>query len=72
MPSRVSQDKCGDLEWPVQVQRLVWLPGGIVAVCANWDTKEGGGAPYLLLYPRHHLDNASLLAKAQLPQVGRT
>ncbi|GAB4817477.1 hypothetical protein N2152v2_004523 [Parachlorella kessleri] len=56
-------------ERQLRVQRLVWLPGGIVAVCAHWDTKEGGGSPYLLLYPRHHLDNASLLARAQLPQM---
>lgn len=65
-PSRPPSPAC-----TLQVQRLVWLPGGVIAACAHVDSKEAGGAAQLLLYPRHHLDTASLMARAPLHQVSR-
>lgn len=57
---------------PNQVHGLMWLPGGVIAVVAH---VEGAGrgqeaaSPQLLLYPHHHLDSASLLARMPLQQV---
>ena len=55
-----------------QVHGLMWLAGGVIAAVAH---VEGAGrgqeaaSPQLLLYPQHHLDSASLLARMPLQQV---
>lgn len=67
----------GDIsqERQIRVQALVWLPR-VIVVCAHVDGVAGGGggpaehtAAQLLLYPRYHLDNSSLLARYPLAQA---
>jgi hypothetical protein len=50
------------------MQHLMWLPR-IVLACVSQPSSTAAGSAELLLYPRYHLDNASLLARYQLPQV---
>ncbi len=52
----------------VYVQHLMWLPR-IVLACVSQASSKAAGSSELLLYPRYHLDNASLLAQYHLPQV---
>ena len=46
----------------------MWLPR-IILACVSQPSFTAAGSAELLLYPRYHLDNASLLARYQLPQV---
>ena len=50
------------------MQHLMWLPR-IVLACVSQASSKAAGSSELLLYPRYHLDNASLLAQYHLPQV---
>lgn len=51
------------------MQHLMWLPRTVLAaVSPPASSKQGGGAE-LLLYPRYHLDNASILGRLSLSQV---
>lgn len=66
-------------ERKIKVHSLAWLPGGVIAACATIEDGypvikgaiQGASAPgpALLLYPKHHLDAASLLARQQLSQL---
>lgn len=53
------------------MQTLLWLPRVVVACALIGGAKKGDKAGcQLLLYPRYHLDNSSLLARYSLVQVG--
>ena len=52
------------------MQTLLWLPRVVVACALVGGAKKGDKAGcQLLLYPRYHLDNSSLLARYPLVQV---
>eukprot|EP00891_Asterochloris_glomerata_P001441 jgi/Astpho2/1441/e_gw1.00025.4.1_t len=62
----------GDIsqERSVAVQTLLWLPRVVVACALIGGAKKGDKAGcQLLLYPRYHLDNSSLLARYSLVQT---
>ncbi len=61
----------------VHAQHLMWLPRIVLACASVGGGRERSGSgnssvgsAELLLYPRYHLDNSSLLARYPLPQVG--
>lgn len=58
------------IDWVgVHVQHLMWLPRIVLACVSPPTAVNTASSADLLLYPRYHLDNASLLGRFPLQQA---